>query len=45
VYVTDHLGRVEHVEGRSEPTAASDVAEHRNKHQQSIDGKPDRLTG
>ncbi|MCC2313278.1 DNA/RNA non-specific endonuclease [Cellulomonas xiejunii] len=45
MYVTDHLGRVDHVEGRWEPTTAADVAEHRNKHQQSIAGKPDRLTG
>ena len=26
MYVTDHLGRVEHVEGRWDPTAAADAA-------------------
>lgn len=45
VYVTDHLGRVEHVEGRWDTTAAADAAEHRNGHQQRVAGRADRQPG
>ncbi|MDM8085134.1 DNA/RNA non-specific endonuclease [Cellulomonas cellasea] len=43
VYVTDHLGRVDHVEGRWEPTNSVDAKASRNNYQQRIAGGTDRL--
>ena len=43
VYVTDHLGRVEHVEGRWDPTPASQAELSRNTYQQGVAGRGDRL--
>ena len=43
VYVTDHLGRVEHVEARWDPTPAAQAELNRNTYQQGVAGRADRL--
>lgn len=42
VYVTDSLGRVEHVEARWEPTARTEAEDRRNSYQQMQAGGADR---
>lgn len=43
IYVTDHAGRVEHVEGQWQPTSKADADLRRNEYQQGVAGRGDRL--